>query len=177
MYLRDAGQSDGDAQIEWRVGPDWIPATTNLQAGVTAIRSTRFDQPVQIVFEEPRRVKLAPTVWTSPAMGARVQNVMIDLLDADGVVAMPALASVTYTIAPASSLVYGDPSGNGEISALDAALVLEHVAGQQFLGGNALLAADVTGNGLVTPLDASYILQFVVGILDCLPADSACITH
>jgi len=176
LYLRDAGQTDGDARIEWRVGPDWIPATTDFQTGVTAIRSTRFEQPVQIVFEEPRRVKLSPAVWTSPAMGARVQNVMIDLLGADGGVAMPTLASVTYTIAPASSLVYGDPSGNSEISALDAALVLEHVAGQQFLGGDALLAADVTGNGLVTPLDASYILQFVVGIIDCLPADSACIT-
>ncbi|MEZ4701061.1 MAG: dockerin type I repeat-containing protein [Rhodothermales bacterium] len=175
LYLGDVNQTEGDARIESRVGNAWVATSTTTQTGVTALRTVRYGQSVQITFDTPRRVRLAPTVWTSTAIGSRIQNVMIDLLDSPGLSApMPAQTSVTYTIAPASDTVPGDASGNGIVSALDAALVLEHVAGQRILTGASFIAADVTGNGLVTPLDASYILQRVVGLIDCLPIDLLC---
>jgi hypothetical protein len=89
-------------------------------------------------------------------------------------VPLPAETSVSYTIGPAPVVVPGDASGNGAISALDAAMILEHVAGQRFLSGDALVAADASGNGLVSPLDASFILQLVVGVITCVPAAAGC---
>ena len=68
----------------------------------------------------------------------------------------------------------GDVSLNGEISALDASLILAHTIGQNPLEGNGLGVADVSGNGSVSAYDASLILQYVVGILSCFPADAGC---
>jgi hypothetical protein len=175
FYLRDNDQAEADARIEWRVGAVWLPADTVLQASVSAVRTTRHGASVQLEFDAPRRVKLGPAVWTSPAVGSRIRNVMIDLLGSDGQpVPLPAETSVSYTIGPAPVVVPGDASGNGAISALDAAMILEHVAGQRFLSGDALVAADASGNGLVSPLDASFILQLVVGVITCVPAAGGC---
>ena len=66
---------------------------------------------------------------------------------------------------------YGDASLNGSISALDATLVLRHVAEMETLSGAAWANAEVSGNGDVTALDASLILQYVVGLIDHFPAE------
>ncbi len=57
----------------------------------------------------------------------------------------------------------GDVSGNGTVTAFDAALVLDYVVGDTVLSSSALTAADVTGNGSVTALDASWILRKAAG--------------
>lgn len=68
----------------------------------------------------------------------------------------------------------GDPTGNGTVSASDAAIILEHTVGYVALEGAAYIAGDVTGNGDVSALDASLILQFVTGLIDCFPVEGNC---
>ncbi len=74
----------------------------------------------------------------------------------------------------AGGTLYGDASGDGSVSALDASEVLQHASGIITLGDDAVINADVTGNGDVSPLDAYLILQYVVGLLNCFPVDAGC---
>jgi hypothetical protein len=60
------------------------------------------------------------------------------------------------------------------LSALDAAYVLEAVAGTRTLSAIQALAGDVTGDGTLSALDATRILQTVVGSLPQLPAAQGC---
>ena len=68
--------------IEFQVNGKWMSATVELQKNVTAIRLTRFKGAVLVTFDQPRNVKLSPTVWTDSYLSrARCRNVLIDLLD------------------------------------------------------------------------------------------------
>jgi len=67
----------------------------------------------------------------------------------------------------------GDVSGDGEVTAFDAALVLRYVVGLSPLGSSGLVAAEVTGNGTISPLDATFILQYAAGLITVFPVDSA----
>ena len=62
--------------------------------------------------------------------------------------------------------VTGDVNGDGQVTAQDASLVLQHVAGKVALDGSDLVAADVNADGNVTAQDASLILQKVAGKID-----------
>lgn len=82
---------------------------------------------------------------------------------------------VTITVSDdAGGASYGDASGDGTVSALDASEVLQHATGVITLAGEAAANADVSGNGDISPYDASLILQHVVGLLECFPADINC---
>ncbi|HEY4644636.1 MAG TPA: T9SS type A sorting domain-containing protein, partial [Bacteroidota bacterium] len=69
---------------------------------------------------------------------------------------------------------FGDPDGDGSVSAFDASLALQHVVGLITLGSGAQLAADVDGDTFISAFDASLILQFVVGLRSCFPAEPGC---
>ena len=73
-----------------------------------------------------------------------------------------------------SSALAGDASLNGELSAFDAAMVLQHAALLDTLDTPAFIAADVSGNNEVSSYDAALILQRVSGLLDCFPVDGGC---
>ena len=60
------------------------------------------------------------------------------------------------------------------VTALDAAWVLQAVAGMRTLTAAQQLACDVTGNGAVSPLDATRILQRRVGAIDRFAAAELC---
>ncbi len=62
---------------------------------------------------------------------------------------------ITYTI--------GDPSGDGEVTAIDARWVLQAAAGNKTLTDIEKKAADVNGDGEVTAIDARWILQIAAG--------------
>jgi len=66
----------------------------------------------------------------------------------------------------------GDVSGNGQITAYDASLVLQYVVGLIELSPEQQKAADVTGNGTISALDAALILQYTVGLIKSFPGDS-----
>ena len=68
----------------------------------------------------------------------------------------------------------GDASGNGTVSALDAALVLQYMAGLVQFDEPSISASEVSGNELVSSLDASYILRYTAGTIECLPAEEGC---
>ena len=57
----------------------------------------------------------------------------------------------------------GDLNGDGQTTAQDASLVLQHVAGKTPFNDNVKKVADVNGDGEVTAQDASLILQKVAG--------------
>ena len=66
---------------------------------------------------------------------------------------------------------YGDVSGDGTISGLDAAMILQHVVGLITLSHDAQALADVSYNGEISAFDASLILQEVVGLIDKFPIE------
>ncbi|MBM3236244.1 hypothetical protein FJZ31_08090 [Candidatus Poribacteria bacterium] len=76
----------------------------------------------------------------------------------------------SITVAP---ILYGDVSGDGNITAYDASLVLRYVVGSIELSPEQQKAADVTNNGTISALDAALILQYTVGLITKFPADSA----
>ena len=67
----------------------------------------------------------------------------------------------------------GDVSGNGEVTAYDAAGILQYSVGwgvlDRFPYVDRLAIADVTLNGYITAYDAARVLQFVVGAVPKLP--------
>ena len=64
-----------------------------------------------------------------------------------------------------SGVLAGDVSQNGQITAFDASLILQHLVASITLDGLQQAAADVTVDGSVSPLDASLILRYVVGYI------------
>ena len=66
---------------------------------------------------------------------------------------------------------YGDVSGDGSVSAYDAALVLQYAAGLITFTPLQLAAGDVSGNGTVSSYDAGLILQYAAGIIDKFPVE------
>ncbi len=86
VYLRDARRQakSEPTNIEWTIGDEPAPATSDFADGVTAVLLHRFDGSVRIDFGRPRRVRLSPEVWPDPYLTkATCRNVMIDLLDGD----------------------------------------------------------------------------------------------
>jgi len=71
-------------------------------------------------------------------------------------------------------LRYGDVTGDGTVSALDAQYVLGYLVGFYGFSELQMLLADVTGSGTVSPLDAAYILKRVVGLIEKFPAEEWC---
>ena len=102
------------------------------------------------------------------AVGISQLTISIEVLDDDTIGAPQPVAATTrdgsFTCVP----LLGDVSCDGEVTSVDAVLVLQFSAG--------LLpvlpcqsAGDVNGDGSVNPLDAILILQFVAGLLSSLP--------
>jgi len=89
--------------------------------------------------------------------------------DVNGRYTVPAVTGGNWQVAPRKT---GDRGA--AISALDAAYVLEALAGHRQLDPQQMLAADVTGDGTLNQLDAQRILQYGVGILPQLPAAQLC---
>lgn len=63
---------------------------------------------------------------------------------------------------------------NDAVTSLDAAYVLQLVAGLRTFSDDQRLAADVTGNGTVSTLDAVRILEFQAGIIDRFETAALC---
>ncbi len=105
VYLRDAvAQPMAEpTTIEFRVDGKWAPAVETLTANVTAARLRRFDGAVDVIFDKPARVKLAPA-WTDSYMShASCRNILIDMLGSSGAPApIKGVLGVSYRIEPSS---------------------------------------------------------------------------
>ena len=69
-----------------------------------------------------------------------------------------------------NSIKYGDVDGDGQINAIDFALIKRYLLGTP-LTENALKAADVNGDSLVDAIDFAIHKQFLLGIISVFPAD------
>ena len=69
------------------------------------------------------------------------------------------------------SILYGDVSDDGNITAYDASLVLQYVVGLIELLPDEQEAADVTGDDTISALDAALILQYTVGLITEFPRE------
>ncbi len=89
----------------------------------------------------------------------------------DGAYRFASLPLGNVTVEPRKVGDFGSPSG---ISSLDAAHVLQVIAGLRTFDARQRLACDVTGNGSLSPLDAVHILQLVAGILPRFTVATQC---
>lgn len=175
LFLSDEIQGTDDATIAFSIDGVWVPATTTTQDNVAAVQITRFDESVKIVFESPRRVKLSAEIWEASGVTSRGRNVMVDLMESEASPApLPLNTSVTYAVRLGDVYAFGDTSGDGLITAYDAAAILQHLIDFQALSPAAMTAADVSGDGVITAFDASLILQYMVGLVSCMPAAYGC---
>jgi hypothetical protein len=89
--------------------------------------------------------------------------------DAAGQFSFGAVADGNWRLEPRKT------GGRGAgVSALDAAYVLQYLAGMRGLDAAQRVACDVSASGSLTPLDATRILQLTVGVLNSFPATTAC---
>lgn len=73
-------------------------------------------------------------------------------------------------------VMYGDVSGNGDVTAYDGAKVLQYVVGALNLPDEtapnfSLEVADVSGNDVITSYDAALILQYSIGLISQFPVE------
>ena len=66
---------------------------------------------------------------------------------------------------------YGDVSDDGQVTALDASMVLQAVVDLTGLTSEEQIIADVSGNSMVTAFDAALILDFVSGEIETFPVE------
>ena len=69
-----------------------------------------------------------------------------------------------YSPIPKLSSIPGDTNGDGKITAVDARMILQHVAGINKLDEHQLKLADVNGDGKISAVDARRVLRIVAGI-------------
>lgn len=72
----------------------------------------------------------------------------------------------------ASSIVYGDADGDGEVTILDVTYIQRSMAGVPMSKTINELNADVDGDGDISIVDATLIQRFMVGLIDKFPAES-----
>ncbi|MEM6644875.1 MAG: endonuclease [Bacteroidota bacterium] len=108
--------------------------------------------------------------WT-PALSDADGSVAITVVVSDGEASATTSSTLTVT---RPAVAYGDVSGDGQLGADDAALILIAVSDNVPPDVATALRADVSGNGAVTAYDAALILQYLAGLLDCFPAADGC---
>ena len=88
---------------------------------------------------------------------------------ADGFYGASEIPAGTWSVAPVKLGSLGSA-----VSALDAARVLQVIAGLTTFSPMQRLACDVTGDGTLSAVDATRILQYSAGIITKLPAGNLC---
>ncbi len=71
----------------------------------------------------------------------------------------------------ASTFLYGDVNGNGEVTSYDAALTARYAVGLETFTDEQKQKADVSGNGEVSAYDAALIAQRAVGLIEGFPIE------
>jgi len=77
----------------------------------------------------------------------------------------------------AEDLLYGDANADGEVSSVDALIVLQHTVSKVNLVGDQAIAADVSGTDGIYAGDALLILRYVVGKITSFPAEEAAVLN
>jgi|GEM_PF-2113349 len=80
-------------------------------------------------------------------------------------------AAIDYAKVDFDTILYGDVSGDAEVSAYDAALTAQAAVGLITLSAEQAQKADVNGDGEVSAYDAALIAQRAVGLIDKFPVE------
>ncbi len=83
---------------------------------------------------------------------------------------LAASLQVRFVVEPAQ-MIYGDVTGDEQVTALDADWIAEHVLGMRVLSAFDANLADVSGDGRISPFDATLVRQYVVGIISRFPVE------
>ena len=83
---------------------------------------------------------------------------------------LAATAEVNFTV-EAAQTVYGDVTGDEQVTAQDAEWIMQHVVGTRILGGLDTTLADVSGDGQISPFDARLVRQYVAGLIAQFPVE------
>ena len=81
------------------------------------------------------------------------------------------------SVLPPPPIIYGDVNDDGNVTPLDAALVMQHVVGEPTLNSEQQIRADVTNDGTLSSLDAALILQKITGLISEFPVQSTPLSH
>ncbi len=100
FHRHDHRQAGPETSITFLTGKEWREATAEPLKDVAAIRLQRFEGTVEIRFDRPRTLKLAPEAWKGEFLTrAFCRTILVDVLGSDG---KPGVVdgekSVTYTI-------------------------------------------------------------------------------
>jgi glucose/arabinose dehydrogenase len=107
-----------------------------------------------------------------------VGSAVVELLGASSVTAtsdgagqysIPNVAGGSWQVVPRKAADW-----RGAVGALDAAYVLQAIAGRRILDAQQTLAADANGDGVISMIDALHILQLSVGSRAQLPSAQLC---
>lgn len=164
--LSDLDGDDGRMNIAGVLGDssaatDWIPDAGCGTLGVAWLSLAPVEGFVPPGSNTPLTVTFDTTNLT---VGNNFATILIGSNDKD----KPTVeVSVSLTV---DEEILGDVSGNGVVSAHDAALVLQAVVGTLELSSYQRSVADVTGDGTISAFDAALILQFTVELIAEFPA-------
>lgn len=81
------------------------------------------------------------------------------------------LAVSMLSVSAQTAFVYGDADGDGDVTAVDATVVMRHTVRMLTLTGDRLRAAMVSGGDELTIVDATWIQRKVVRMIDRFPVE------
>ncbi len=90
----------------------------------------------------------------------------------EGVTSITATGNATYYAVWDINLVYGDCTGEKDITSVDALYILQASVGTRTLTAQQIACCDVDGDGKITSIDALYILQYSVGTRTSFPVEN-----
>ena len=68
-------------------------------------------------------------------------------------------------------ILFGDATGNGEVTTYDVAAILHHTVGLRTLTGEDSIAADVSGDSAITAFDGALVMQHTVRKISRFPVE------
>jgi sugar lactone lactonase YvrE len=155
------------------------PTATNTAVPPTPTRTpTNAATPTRTNTTGPSSASVSGQVKYYANQQVNVPNVELDLFgptsltvqtNSSGVFGASSVPMGEWNIAPSKNGGFG--SG---VSSLDAARVLQVIAGLQSFSSLQRLACDVTGDGNLSALDAVRILQFSAGVIQRMPVADIC---
>jgi len=120
VFLGERGKGGGAAggpgpaptAIEFLAAGKWVPADAERRGAVQAVRLTRFAGAVEVRFDAPQAVRLAPADWIDTHLSrAACRTVLIDRLGGGSPAAVAGEQTLAYTVAPVSQ---PEPPGPAE---------------------------------------------------------------
>lgn len=170
---------------------DGVSATVTLQAGYEKVDATYNDAAVTVggqymfflvkknesdayvpgettvLFMDQVTATVAGTVSYTGMYPAKMDDCAV-MISGTG---LPAPKVIGYIVVPEPPYTLGDVNEDGEPTAKDALLVLQHSVKSITLDARLQLAANVNGDADISAKDALLILQHSVGLIDKFPIE------